>query len=524
MFDAYSDEHDDLGVASLSSSFSGSEAYISSSYDVFEPEEAALASSSPNTSSVSVEQESATHVGYEEQITIPESPPLLEKESDIESDIPSVRGTDEEYSDVSLEIPTLETEWDKIEDAQASRNETELNEVYSEGELIIPTLGAFLDAEIVDVQPENLATSKADEDYLEQELQLPALEKEWGTLADNQLGASDELELKELLNEEELNVPTLEALFDMEPVDAQLNATAVLEGGKAYTDDVPENQQPPDIGTVDIGVSYFHDDPIREYQDEIATESFKSAENEDIRLNASLDNSDSNLRDFEENEQASNLPDRWVPPGQFKDYESISDAYDTIHQDLQKQNGLLAQVQFFQAAGDVTGWLQLGGLESLNNIREVSQMVSDVDVSDNLLEYMRSLSTHLYNEINLPHAQSLLQAQDSLPSPANDGTMFSSALEHDLRMVEVEQATVEAHLKAAIESGVISQQDVEQINYLINVDINPFDDRDDWPKDVVGRELNILNLEDREALGKAMIFELHGKSKADYLDYMESQK
>ncbi|HRF99234.1 MAG TPA: WXG100 family type VII secretion target [Aggregatilineales bacterium] len=196
------------------------------------------------------------------------------------------------------------------------------------------------------------------------------------------------------------------------------------------------------------------------------------------------------------------------------DFGDYSDAYDTITDTLGKKGGLAGQVKFFDAASDVTDWNNLGLLEVSQFLPAGTPFVGGMSFKG--IEYMKGISNHLYENVNRPHAERLLHATgDTLPSPSgNPNETFKTALEHDLRMVEVEQGEVERFINNGVKSGDLTASDVEHLKFGAS---------HDWADEAITENANFTNLEYREAMGKAIIFEKHGMSKAQYLEYMRTQ-
>jgi hypothetical protein len=95
---------------------------------------------------------------------------------------------------------------------------------------------------------------------------------------------------------------------------------------------------------------------------------------------------------------------------------------------------------------------------------------------------------------------------------------MANGFEHDLRMVEVEQGTVEKYLQQGVADGKLGQTELDDISGWMD---NNIGDEDTWAQEYMGRDLQFGNLSDRVALGKALMFILHGKSQAEYVEYMQ---
>lgn len=194
------------------------------------------------------------------------------------------------------------------------------------------------------------------------------------------------------------------------------------------------------------------------------------------------------------------------------DFGVYSDQYDTITDALRQKGGLAGGVQFFDAASDVTDWNNLGLLE----VSKYSPSWAG-GISEDGLKYMKAISNHLYETVNRPHAERLMNATgDSLPSPSGDpNETFKTALSHDLRMVEVEQGEVEVMIQRGRDSGKLSASDMEILKFGAN---------HDWADAVITENANFTNLEYRKAMGKAIIFQKHGLSQEQYVEYMKTQR
>lgn len=196
------------------------------------------------------------------------------------------------------------------------------------------------------------------------------------------------------------------------------------------------------------------------------------------------------------------------------DFGEYSSEYDKITKALQDRGGLAGGVKFFDAASDVTDWNNLGLIEVSKYSPSWMPVVGGMSFEG--AEYMKGISNHLYENVNRPHAERLLNATgDSLPSPTgNPNETFKTALDHDLRMVEVEQGEVGRMLQRGIDTGKLSSSDVEHLK---------FGATHDWADKVITDNANFTNLEYRKAMGKAIIFQKHGLSEQQYIEYMKTQ-
>jgi hypothetical protein len=107
-----------------------------------------------------------------------------------------------------------------------------------------------------------------------------------------------------------------------------------------------------------------------------------------------------------------------------------------------------------------------------------------------------------------------------------------SAIQFDLKMVEMEQGIVETYLQTQIDK--IPQDKREEAIKDINNDLNfkgivrtigekTLADTQalEWAKKALGvAELNFLEKKHRLAIGKAMVLSLHKNSLQEYLDFM----
>lgn len=192
-------------------------------------------------------------------------------------------------------------------------------------------------------------------------------------------------------------------------------------------------------------------------------------------------------------------------PSTITSFDDVNDAYEILDEKLGDR------VKFFYATEKVTGITGVGFYQFWGGIGGFGPAPIEK-------AFLTEVTIKLYEEVNYPHATRLMNSPDVLLSPDGSGAVMANAFEHDLRMVEVEQGTVEKYLRQGVTDGKIGQIELDDISGWMD---NNFGDEDNWAQEYIGRDLQFGNLDDRVALGKALMFILHGKSQTQYVEYMQ---
>jgi WXG100 family type VII secretion target len=192
-------------------------------------------------------------------------------------------------------------------------------------------------------------------------------------------------------------------------------------------------------------------------------------------------------------------------PSTITSFDDVNDAYEVLDEKLGER------VKFFYATEKVTGITGVGFYQFWGGIGGFG--AAPIEKA-----FLTEVTIKLYEEVNYPHAMRLMNSPDVLLSPDGSGTVMASGFEHDLRMVEVEQGTVEKYLRQGVADGKLGQTELDDISSWMD---NNIGEEDNWAQEYMGRDLHFGNLSDRVALGKALMFILHGKSQADYVEYMQ---
>ncbi|MFQ5794235.1 MAG: hypothetical protein ACE5JP_04200 [Candidatus Bipolaricaulia bacterium] len=171
-------------------------------------------------------------------------------------------------------------------------------------------------------------------------------------------------------------------------------------------------------------------------------------------------------------------------------------------------------VRFFHAAAIVTASPGVGTAETI---------VGAVVLSDDSRRMLTEMSVVLFG-YNMRVINNLLFEWQEPRNPLQVGsTERISALDFDLKMVEVEQSIVEDYLKRNRAS--LTPQVVREINLTLNPTRSwllrdPQEFR--WAMTAVGGPLDFTIQAHRIAIGKALVFMFHGRSMQTYLDYMRT--
>lgn len=192
-------------------------------------------------------------------------------------------------------------------------------------------------------------------------------------------------------------------------------------------------------------------------------------------------------------------------PSTITSFDDVNDAYEVLDEKLGER------VKFFYATEKVTGITGVGFYQLWGGVGGFG--AAPIEKA-----FLTEVTIKLYEEVNYPHATRLMNSPDVLLSPDGSGAVMANAFDHDLRMVEVEQGTVEKYLRQGVADGKLGQAELDDISGWMD---NNIGDEDNWAQEYMGRDLQFGNLSDRVALGKALMFILHGKSQAEYVEYMQ---
>ena len=213
--------------------------------------------------------------------------------------------------------------------------------------------------------------------------------------------------------------------------------------------------------------------------------------------------------------------------GNSSEYATIAQRsayYDVI--DALAESGILPnRIRFFGAAAKVTGKTSIGSVDGL---------IGWSLHSEEAIRLLKKINRILF-ESNMKVVKKLMANQNAITDPRSSNPNQSiSALQFDLKMVEMEQGIVEeklAILLAKIPDGE-REEAITDINDDLNLkgfwrtlgeitvaDTQPLE----WAKKISGvPELDFLNRDHREAIGKASVLFLHKCTQQDYRNYMQS--
>ena len=202
----------------------------------------------------------------------------------------------------------------------------------------------------------------------------------------------------------------------------------------------------------------------------------------------------------------------------------------------------VSQVRFFHAATIVTSWSALGAIDNpkLENptLHQVAAFLGPNTADQNdAVTLLRDINAQLFAE-NLPIINNLLYVWNEPRDPQN-GQRTLSALEFDLAMVDLEQNTVQNILSSRRPRPEI----LKTIGTLLRFRHkawawdnlgggHPLDVAMRWAEDAGYHPNDFANMSNRIALGRALVFFLHGPGRNQtqsaarqaYLDYMSSNR
>jgi hypothetical protein len=213
-----------------------------------------------------------------------------------------------------------------------------------------------------------------------------------------------------------------------------------------------------------------------------------------------------------------NYPEEYTTIAQRSAYYDVIDA-------LAATGMLPKKIRFFGAASKVTGKNSVGSIEgaigwSLHS-KEAIKILKDVN--------------EILLRSNMKVINKLMNSKGKPTDPTSpDSTDPISAIQFDLKMVQMEQGIVEDYLKK--ELGKIPDKARAEAIKDINDDLNfkgfwrtlgeyTFADAKpiEWAKKALGIDkLDFMQRTHREAIGKALVLSLHKNTLDEYLKYMQN--
>jgi hypothetical protein len=209
-----------------------------------------------------------------------------------------------------------------------------------------------------------------------------------------------------------------------------------------------------------------------------------------------------------------------VHPDEYKTIFERSEYYFLTNVLTQRAGGATGNVRFFRAAGIVTSADGVGAIEApagwaLHSAESI-QILNDVN------KILFAANMRIINKLEN------VRKEPTDPRPGGTEDKIE-AMNFDLDMVETEQGIVEGYLAA--HKATMSAEAIKDINDDLNfkgfwrtmgehtyLDTLTFD----WAKKALGVDtLDFLTLAHRVAIGKALVFHLHGASQAEYIAYMQ---
>jgi WXG100 family type VII secretion target len=215
-----------------------------------------------------------------------------------------------------------------------------------------------------------------------------------------------------------------------------------------------------------------------------------------------------------------------------------SPIYGAWAEDLRRQSGPERDIKFYDAASAVTKTLGMND----NAIAEAWLNLTGQNLTPaaaNLLNQVGADLFSLNRDIHTQLQSGALTAPDGrLISPLT-GQPVNSAFEWDTHMVIREQTEVENRLQAAVQRGEITQADVDAINGLVNINraggltgagtaianrLGMVDTSgNEWAQRALGGNIDFGNMNNRVAIGWAMVYQQHGKSYEEYVAFARQQ-
>ncbi len=207
------------------------------------------------------------------------------------------------------------------------------------------------------------------------------------------------------------------------------------------------------------------------------------------------------------------------------EYTSISERsiYYNVIDALGLEGIIPKKVRFFGGAAKVTNPFGVGSIEKKNPIgwsihsKEAIQILTEIN--------------KILFESNMKVIKKLMSSSGKPTDPRDtNSTEAISAMKFDLNMVEMEQGIIQSYLKE--KTGKISAQAIKDINDDLNFQgfwrtlgeltvagTQPIK----WAKKSLGKDkLDFMQIDDRVAIGKALVFSLHSNTLDEYLLYMKN--
>jgi WXG100 family type VII secretion target len=242
-------------------------------------------------------------------------------------------------------------------------------------------------------------------------------------------------------------------------------------------------------------------------------------------------------------------------------------AYKQIMEEVAGLPGEAGKVKFFGAAERVTSLSRLAGAPVANFITKATDGINSLLglspensisplMSDTSKDFIEEVGADLF-KFNRGQAAKLIANPSVLMDPNGTGRVMNSALEYDLNYVHAEQSQVEKSLREAQASGRLNSGHLGEItdsinggsdnsyfrsafystanagvsvvdyaakgvNYVAGTNFQSDIQASDWAKSFAGGNLDFTQQNHREAIGKAMVFQEHGFSQQQYLNYMRT--
>lgn len=208
------------------------------------------------------------------------------------------------------------------------------------------------------------------------------------------------------------------------------------------------------------------------------------------------------------------------------EYESILErsSYYNVIDALGQEEIIPKKVRFFGATAKVTDIFGVGSIERKN-------LIGWGIHSEEAIQILKEINKILF-ESNMKVIKKLMNSSGKPTDPRDtNSTEAISAMKFDLNMVEMEQGIVQSYLKE--KTGKISAQAIKDINDDLNfkgfwrtlgqytaVNTQPIE----WAKKSLGKDkLDFMQIDDRVAIGKALVFSLHSNTLDEYLLYMKNR-
>lgn len=213
---------------------------------------------------------------------------------------------------------------------------------------------------------------------------------------------------------------------------------------------------------------------------------------------------------------------KWESDSGTFSFSDRSDVYKQVATCIRNLDNEASDIKFFSAAESVTGIFFLGGVE----------WSPDCLVSEDAEDFLQRLSANLYNS-NIKIARKIINDPIFIFDPNNTINKVPSSFEFDMKMVEFEQSLVQQFIIEETNTNSNAFSIFSEINQVLNINVgNDCSFVPNWLPDVfkpeilivvaeyLGRDIDFTIQEHREAIGKALIFELRRCTTLQYQDYM----